>query len=189
MTKTYYQLNREKIRAKRKAYYSKNRERILAKMKAYHSKNHAEILAKQRAYYEAHPLKRVWVNMMTRCSIYKGASAKTLARYAGRGITVCEEWRRFQPFEQWALANGWKPGLQIDRIDNDGNYHPDNCRFVSPRENTLNRRCTVRVRGVPLVEYYDAYANKELLSYNTFITRVVTLHWPVEKALYTAVKH
>jgi hypothetical protein len=60
--------------------------------------------------------------------------------YGGRGIIVCDEWGRAEVFVEWAIENGYKEGLQIDREDNDGNYDPSNCRFVIPRDNVMNRR-------------------------------------------------
>ena len=67
--------------------------------------------------------------------------------YGGRGIRVCKEWFdeelnliRTETFMQWALTHGYKPGLQIDRIDNNGNYEPSNCRFVTPLVNGRNKR-------------------------------------------------
>jgi len=183
--KAYYEKNREKLRAQHKAYYEQNREKI----KAYREKNRDKLRAQIKACKETHPLYNVWTDLMMRCGHHKGASAKILANYAGRGITVCPEWQHLKTFEQWALANGWKKELQLDRIDNDKGYSPENCRFVTPKENVRNRRNTVKIRGVSLAEYYDAYANKEVLSYRTFFTRITKLHWLVEKALYTAVKH
>jgi hypothetical protein len=73
-----------------------------------------------------------WRDMNRRCH-GKHPKAKW---YGGRGITVCEEWRaKFEPFFKWAITIGWKRGLQIDRIDNDGNYEPSNCRFVTREQN------------------------------------------------------
>jgi hypothetical protein len=61
-------------------------------------------------------------------------------RYGGRGITVCDEWlRSTKSFVVWAIETGYKPGLQIDRIDNDGPYSPTNCRWVTPQQNARNR--------------------------------------------------
>ena len=58
--------------------------------------------------------------------------------YRGKGITVCDEWRNSkEAFIEWALANGWKQHLTIDRIDSDKNYSPDNCQWITRRENTL----------------------------------------------------
>jgi hypothetical protein len=63
--------------------------------------------------------------------------------YGARGITVCDEWIKPEPFLEWALANGYRDDLQIDRIDPDGNYEPTNCRWVTPKENANNRRSHV----------------------------------------------
>jgi hypothetical protein len=59
--------------------------------------------------------------------------------YGSKGITVCDEWKSFEPFRDWALANGFKPELQLDRIDGDGHYSPSNCRWVTPFVNVHNR--------------------------------------------------
>ncbi len=61
--------------------------------------------------------------------------------YGARGISVCDQWKQDpQSFVDWALANGWKRGLQIDRIDTEGHYAPENCRWTTSRENNRNRR-------------------------------------------------
>lgn len=65
--------------------------------------------------------------------------------YGGRGIKVCSEWHQANNFVLWALSNGYKKGLQIDRIDNNGDYCPENCRFTTPKENSRNRRNTKRL--------------------------------------------
>jgi hypothetical protein len=63
------------------------------------------------------------------------------ASYHGdRGITVCEEWRDFKTFRDWALFHGYADDLQLDRIDNDGNYEPGNCRWVTPKQQARNTR-------------------------------------------------
>jgi len=65
------------------------------------------------------------------------------SNYGGRGITICNEWLEFIPFRDWALSNGYKENLQINRINNDGNYEPSNCDFVPIKENLRNRRNTI----------------------------------------------
>lgn len=85
-------------------------------------------------------LYRVWHDMKTRCYWEKGPK---YARYGGRGIKVCDTWRDSRAFFEWALANGYQEGLQIDRVNNDGDYTPTNCRFVTNWENARNRgQCT-----------------------------------------------
>jgi hypothetical protein len=66
--------------------------------------------------------------------------------WGGRGIRVCQEWLdSYQAFKEWALSHGWSPELQINRINNDGNYEPGNCNFVTPSENSRNRRSNVLI--------------------------------------------
>lgn len=84
-------------------------------------------------------LYRVWNGMKARCQI---PSSSGYYKYGARGIKVCEEWQNFEPFKEWALANGYRDDLQIDRIDVYGNYEPSNCRFVTNKENALNKRNT-----------------------------------------------
>lgn len=80
-----------------------------------------------------------WTAMKQRCN---NPNAQAYHNYGGRGITYCEEWNEFDPFCYWALENGYKKGLQLDRIDNDGNYEPGNCRWTTRTINTQNRRAT-----------------------------------------------
>lgn len=68
---------------------------------------------------------------------------KVYARYGGRGIKICDEWLDYKTFKKWALDNGYQEGYDIDRIDNDGNYEPNNCRFVSHIDNCNNRNSTI----------------------------------------------
>ena len=101
-------------------------------------------------------------DMMRRCGHSKGASERNLRNYRDRGITVCEEWRNSpRAFGDWLLAHGWRKGLQIDRIDNDKGYSPDNCRVVTCKENANNRRnTTVLDDGTPLAMFCSSIGIK-----------------------------
>jgi len=118
----------------------------------------------------SHPLYGVWVNMRTRCNnpnYYKHH------RYGGRGISVCKEWdSEFIDFYNWAISNGWRNDLQIDRIDNDGNYCPDNCRFVSSLDNNNNKSLIqannkTGYAGVSFSKRAKAYKSELTVNYKT----------------------
>lgn len=77
-----------------------------------------------------------WIAMRERCRRHNN---KCYPHYGGRGIEVCSQWDDFMQFKTWALVNGWKKGLEIDRKNNNGNYEPSNCRFVTRAKNCQNR--------------------------------------------------
>ena len=84
------------------------------------------------------PLYAVWKSMKQRCC---NSHSKDYKHYGGRGIAIHDDWANsYSSFEHWAKAHGYSKGLQIDRIDNEGDYCPDNCRFVPCYVNQSNRR-------------------------------------------------
>lgn len=95
-----------------------------------------------RATHKKHGLSgarlyRVWKDMKCRCDRENNDNYKW---YGARGITYTDEWKRFDSFSRWALDNGYKDTLELDRIDTNGNYEPLNCRFVTHKTNCNNRR-------------------------------------------------
>lgn len=89
------------------------------------------------------PLYQCWCNIKCRCY---NKNVHQYERYGGRGITMCDEWKNnSSAFEKWAMENGYEKGLTIDRIDNNGNYSPDNCRFITMGENNKNKRNTILI--------------------------------------------
>ena len=107
--------------------------------------------------------------------------------YGAKGITVCDEWSmdNAEAFISWAIENGWEQGLEIDRIDNNKGYSPDNCRFVSRKENSRNRSSNkyVVVNGeeMLLCEAIEKYC---VVDTRTFEKRYYVRKWPLEKALF-----
>lgn len=132
-----------------------------------------------------HPLYGTWRQMMGRCYNKK---ANRYDRYGGRGIYVCEEWHDFQKFAKWVDSIGGRPGgMTLDRIDNDGPYCPENCRFVTWEEQHTRKSSSV----------YFEYNGKKLtiaqwsreigISWNTLDGRI-RRGWSTEKALNTPVR-
>lgn len=85
---------------------------------------------------EKYKLRSRWVKMLSRCEDPDYPQYKD---YGGRGIKVCKDWHDFNKFYMWCIKNGVKPDLFIDRINNDGDYSPSNCRFVTRKENNNNK--------------------------------------------------
>ena len=96
----------------------------------------------------------VWQSMLKRAGATKGASEEVKRAYQDRGITVCDGWLVFENFRDWSLSHGYSDDLEIDRRDNDKGYCPDNCQWISRRENMNNRRNTIRLEdGTPLAMF------------------------------------
>lgn len=89
----------------------------------------------------------IWNGMKARCLNEKAISYKS---YGARGIKICNDWLVFENFHNWAVANGYNDELTIDRINNDGDYEPSNCRWVTSTENKKNQRRTryITVNGI-----------------------------------------
>jgi hypothetical protein len=96
-----------------------------------------------------------WQRMKSRC--YRPADPK-YKNYGARGITMCKEWKNdFGCFREWAIKNGYKPGLTIERIDVNGNYCPSNCKWIPMEEQAYNKTNTVYLtidgQKLPLIKW------------------------------------
>lgn len=83
-----------------------------------------------------------WNSMLERCYKEDGKSYKF---YGAKGVEVCDQWKDFLSFYDWAVNNGYKEDLTIERIDCTGNYEPDNCKFISKKEQARNTRSNIRI--------------------------------------------
>lgn len=95
-----------------------------------------------------------WKAIKQRC---ENVNDRKYRDYGARGITICEEWRSFENFLQWSLENGYSEELELDRIDNDKGYYPDNCRWCKTIVNNHNRRITAKIEGLPLKDFATKY--------------------------------
>jgi hypothetical protein len=127
-------------------------------------------------------LHRIWHGMLTRCNDPENED------YGGRGISVCPEWHDFAVFQTWALANGYRDDLQIDRFpNNDGNYEPGNCRFATNKDNNRNRRDNVLLTAWGATKTIAEWAEDSrcLISYDSLVYRVGKGKWDHERAIST----
>lgn len=123
-------------------------------------------------------LYRIWKNMHSRCRNPHQRS------YQSKALSVCTEWHKFEPFQEWALANGYAADLSIDRIDNSLGYSSENCRWATvseqARNKDTNRLITINGVTMPLIHWVQSDICS--LQYRT-VTRRLALGWDAERAL------
>lgn len=131
-------------------------------------------------------LYRIWKDMKARCF------CKAVAQYndyGGRGIAVCEEWRNdYTKFKQWSLDNGYRDNLTIDRIDNDGDYCPENCRWASRSEQNLNKRSRCLLTYRDKTQTITEWSVELGIPRAVLRDRIFRYNWSVEKAFETEVQ-
>jgi hypothetical protein len=120
----------------------------------------------------------IWADMRARC---RRQTHQAFARYGGRGIAVCDRWQTFALFLE---DMGERPeGMSLDRIDNDGPYSPDNCRWASRQVQNSNRRnCILVDHGAERLTLRE-YCRREGLQYRHIVKRIQDRGWPVDAAL------
>lgn len=152
---------------------------IIKSCGCYNTKRRSETHTKHGLY--KHPLYAQWRDMKDRCN---NSNLIWYYRYGGRGIKVCEEWSSsVLSFYNWAMDNNWKRGLSIDRIDNDGNYEPSNCRWSTASQQARNTRRNVIIEYKGKKFCLADLCNQFNLNYSTIHNRINRLGWTIERAV------
>jgi len=148
-------------------------------MLAFRSTSHGHLKNKKvTGFYNS------WRDMIRRCTNPNNSKYKY---YGNRGITICAEWMEFLNFEK-DMIKDWKPGLTIERINNDKGYYRDNCRWATPKQQARNTRRnhleTFNDKTQCLAEWAEEYN----ILYKTLWERLYKCNWSIEKALTTPVR-
>lgn len=135
--------------------------------------------------YEEHNTKnrlyRIWADMKRRC---KNSDRPNYKNYGDKGIRVCQEWENsFDSFREWALNNGYSDDLSIDRIDNDGNYEPSNCRWATAKEQTNNKRNNLYIKYKGETRTLAQWCEVFGLERNVVAMRIYRDNIPFEEAI------
>ena len=130
-----------------------------------------------------HPLYNRWRGLKARCT---NPNSLNYPIYGGRGIALHPSWHNFKPFFDWATSSGWKPHLQIDRIDNDGPYCPSNCHWVTPKVNARNRRDNHPITFNGKTQCLAEWADELGMLWHTLSNRL-RRGWSIERALTTPI--
>lgn len=129
-------------------------------------------------------LHKIWESMHYRC---ENPNHKYYANYGGRGIRVCNEWNEYVPFRDWAIKTGYNDNLTIDRVEVNGNYNPENCRWATIREQQNNKRSNhlAQFNGIShtISEWSEIVGIKK-----TTIKERLNAGWPIEKVLTEPVR-
>lgn len=126
-------------------------------------------------------LYRIWKRMRQRCN---DVNSSDYSHYGGRGICVCDEWQNdYHAFRNWAMANGYNDQLTLDRIDVDGSYNPDNCRFVTMKTQSNNRTNNQAIEYNGETHTIAEWSDLTGIQYGTLYNRIYTYGWSPERAL------
>lgn len=122
---------------------------------------------------------RVWASIVSRTN-YPGDTC--YKNYGARGIKVCERWRKFESFFE-DMGKEYKPGLEIDRIDVNGNYEPENCRWVTRKKNALNKRTSRLLTFEGKTKTMKEWSIELNMPYQTLSSRINNYGFSAERAL------
>lgn len=123
------------------------------------------------------PIYRSWVNMKTRCY---NENVSHFVRYGGRGISVCERWFDFSNFHE-DMSPTYREDLTLDRIDNNGNYCKENCRWADREVQANNRRTNHLISFMGQDKNFEQWARLSGIKRSTFSMRFHKYNWPFKK--------
>lgn len=123
----------------------------------------------------------IWRNMLARC--YIDSKRKDADYYAQKGIRVCEEWKTYESFEKWALENGYDENLTIDRIDENGDYEPNNCQWITIAEQQRKKKCNRWLSYKGTNKILSDWANELNIPLKTLADRIDKLGYSFEEAI------
>lgn len=126
----------------------------------------------------------IWRDMLSRANGDNDHDSRLWKEYRGRGITVCDEWKEYESFASWAKSNGYADNLSIDRIDVNGNYEPNNCRWATMKQQANNKRTSrfVNINGEikTVTEWCEIFGVNRM----TAFARIDRLGWdPVDAVM------
>lgn len=131
-------------------------------------------------------LYHIWRQIKTRCY---NKNNRDYMKYGDRGIQICDEWlNNFQAFYDWAIENGYKENLTIDRVNVNGNYEPDNCTWATKKQQARNKRDTLYYTIDCETKSLSEWCEISNLKYNKVYCRIHRDNWPIERALGLEVK-
>jgi hypothetical protein len=126
-------------------------------------------------------LYKIWEDMKSRCN---NSNNKRYSHYGGRGIVICLEWNKYLNFHKWAMSSGYIDSLTIDRIDVNGNYCPENCKWATQKEQSNNRRSNVNITFNGVTKTQTEWA-ADLGAGKHLVKSRLKRGWSIERALTT----
>lgn len=146
----------------------------------FQKENMSKLTKTHGGYANNEPLFNIWCGIRKRCLFPK---SHNYANYGGRGITICEQWQDNYPaFKEWSLRNGYRKGLSIDRIDVNGDYSPENCRWADNTTQQNNRRCNINVTYKNQTHTLKEWSRIRNINYQTLYGRY-KLGWDTPRLL------
>lgn len=130
-------------------------------------------------------LYQIWYNMITRCY---NPNSSHYEHYGARGVTVCDNWRKYENFRDWALSSGYQDDLTIERIEVNGNYEPSNCKWATRKQQANNKRTSRYIEFNGQRRTVAEWADSMGMDKRALWDRLFVQNWSIERALTTPLR-